>query len=110
MTMAQIGVLNGMTIFSLPALLFSGDGIFSIYEPRLVPLAILIVIFTSTYVYTVVQSYFAKSPRANGARPPHVPYVVPFLGNTYAFVSSPADFLTYIWYVCLERKEFFSDA
>lgn len=90
---------NGAAVLSIPIMLLLGDELFSSYDARTFLPAILILIFTATYSYTAVQSYFAKRPKATAAKPPEVPFLVPFLGNTYLFVSYPVGFLTDIWYV-----------
>lgn len=62
------------------------------YDSRIVTAVLLLLILPLTYTYTFAQSHFARNSKKDVAEPPQVPYLVPFLGNTYAFASGPAAF------------------
>lgn len=49
---------------------------------------LLVLLFT----YSTTQYRFTRSSKPEGTEPPQVPYLVPFLGNTYAYASDPAKF------------------
>ncbi|KAL3296482.1 7-alpha-hydroxycholest-4-en-3-one 12-alpha-hydroxylase [Colletotrichum asianum] len=62
------------------------------YDSRIVTAILLLLILPLTYTYTFAQSHFARTSKKDVAESPQVPYLVPFLGNTYAFASGPAAF------------------
>ncbi|KAI8271235.1 hypothetical protein K4K58_000113 [Colletotrichum sp. SAR11_239] len=62
------------------------------YDSRIVTAVLLLLILPLTYTYTFAQSHFARNSKKDVAEPPQVPYLVPFLGNTYAFALGPAAF------------------
>lgn len=60
----------------------------------IVALLLLILLLT----YSTTQYQFTKSSKLEGTEPPQVPYLVPFLGNTYAYASNPAQLFRAITY------------
>ena len=87
-----MGVFNDIADFLMaiePGLML---GLVRDYDARLITAVLLLLILPLTYTYTTAQSHFSRRSEKDGAEPPQVPYLVPFLGNTYAFASSPASF------------------